>query len=180
MFVLSCTITVGDVSVEPGSKGVGCLALPDFFADGQSVEIPFVVLNGASPGPCLYVQVAQHGSEVQGLDAIRRLLEDLDAGEMAGVLIYCLPNPLAFRESARATMFDPRPGGMNRIWPGSVDGSPTERMARLPKSCWLTTRTSSTTAGSPRPSLCPFRMRISSRPGGSMPQRPVKWAHSPA
>ncbi len=129
MFHMGRTITVGGVGVEPGSRGVGCLALPDFFADGQSVEIPFVVVNGASPGPCLYVQVAQHGSEVQGLDAIRRLLEDLDEGEMAGVLIYCLPNPLAFWESARATMFDPRPGGMNRIWPGSPDGSPTERMA---------------------------------------------------
>ena len=69
MFHMGGTITVGGVDVEPGSRGVGCLTLPDFFADGQSVEIPFVVVNGASPGPCLYVQVAQHGSEVQGLDA---------------------------------------------------------------------------------------------------------------
>jgi predicted deacylase len=126
---MSEAVIVGGVEVEPGSRGVGCLTLPDFFADGQSVEIPFMVVNGASPGPCLYIQVAQHGSEVQGLDAIRRLLLDLDEGEMAGTLIYCLPNPLAFRESARATMFDPVPGGMNRIWPGSPDGSPSERMA---------------------------------------------------
>jgi predicted deacylase len=126
---MSESIVVGGVEVGAGSRGVGCLALPDFFADGQSVEIPFIVVNGGSPGPCLYVQVAQHGSEVQGLDAVRRLLEGLDEGEMAGTLIYCLPNPLAFRESARATMFDPIPGGMNRIWPGSPEGSPTERMA---------------------------------------------------
>jgi predicted deacylase len=126
---MSESIVVGGVDVGAGSRGVGCLALPDFFADGQSVEIPFMVVNGGSPGPCLYVQVAQHGSEVQGLDAVRRLLEGLDEGEMVGTLIYCLPNPLAFRESARATMFDPIPGGMNRIWPGSPDGSPTERMA---------------------------------------------------
>ena len=126
---MSGTITMGGVDVEPGSRGVGCLTLPDFFADGQSVEIPFLVVNGTSAGPCLYVQVAQHGSEVQGLDAIRRLLEGLDEEGMAGTLVYCLPNPLAFRESARATMFDPVPGGMNRVWPGSPDGSPTERMA---------------------------------------------------
>jgi predicted deacylase len=126
---MSESIVVGGVEVGAGSRGVGCLSLPDFFADGQSVEIPFMVVNGGSSGPCLYVQVAQHGSEVQGLDAVRRLLEGLDEGEMVGTLIYCLPNPLAFRESARATMFDPIPGGMNRIWPGSPDGSPTERMA---------------------------------------------------
>ncbi len=126
---MSEAVIVGGVEVEPGSRDVGCLTLPGFFADGQSVEIPFLVVNGAEPGPCLYIQVAQHGSEVQGLDAVRRLLEGLDESEMSGTLVYCLPNPLAFRECAGATMFDQRPGGMNRIWPGSPDGSPTERMA---------------------------------------------------
>jgi len=122
-------VNVAGLNVEPGSRGTGLISIPEFFADGQAVEIPFMVVNGTRPGPCLYVQVAQHGSEVQGLDAIRRLLGEIDEGEMAGTLIYCLPNPLAFRESARATMFDPVPGGMNRVWPGRPDGSPTERMS---------------------------------------------------
>ncbi|MCW3991895.1 MAG: succinylglutamate desuccinylase/aspartoacylase family protein [Candidatus Bathyarchaeota archaeon] len=126
---MSEAFRVGERRVEPGSRGSGCLTLPDFFADGQGVEIPFMVVNGAKPGPCLYIQVAQHGSEVQGLDAVRRLLDGIDEERMAGALIYCLPNPLAFRESARVTMFDPLPGGMNRVWPGSPEGSPTERMA---------------------------------------------------
>ena len=126
---MSGTVTVGGCRVKAGNRVYGCLTLPDFFADGQSVEIPFLVVNGAKPGPRLYVQVAQHGSEVQGLEAVRRLLEELDEEQMAGVLIYCLPNPLAFRERVRATMFDPRQGGMNRIWPGDPEGSPTERMA---------------------------------------------------
>ncbi|RLI10791.1 hypothetical protein DRO42_00075 [Candidatus Bathyarchaeota archaeon] len=122
-------VTVGGCRVEAEARACGYLTLPDFFADGQSVEIPFLVVNGARPGPRLYVQVAQHGSEVQGLEAVRRLLEEIDEKEMAGALIYCLPNPLAFRERVRATMFDPRPGGMNRVWPGDPAGSPTERMA---------------------------------------------------
>ena len=122
-------ITVRGYSIKPGSRKPGYLTLPDFFVDGQSVEIPFIILNGAKPSPCLYIQVVQQGSEVQGLDAVRRLLEEIDEKDMSGVLIYCLPNPLAFRESSRATMFDPRLGGMNRVWPGAADGSPTERMA---------------------------------------------------
>ena len=126
---MSGTVTVGGCRVKAGNRVYGCLTLPDFFADGQSVEIPFLVVNGAKPGPRLYVQVAQHGSEVQGLEAVRRLMEELDEEQMAGVLIYCLPNPLAFRERVRATMFDPRQGGMNRIWPGDPEGSLTERMA---------------------------------------------------
>ncbi len=126
---MSKTIKVGSCRVEAGTRACRCLALPDLFADGQSVEIPFMVVNGAKPGPRLYVQVAQHGVEVQGLDAIRRLLETLDEEKMAGALIYCLPNPLAFRERAGASMFDPRPGGMNRIWPGDPAGSVIERVA---------------------------------------------------
>jgi len=126
---MSKTITIGSCRVEAGNRACGCLTLPHSFADGQSIEIPFLVVNGAKPGQRLYVQVAQHGVEVQGLDAIRRLLEMLDEKKMAGTLIYCLPNPLAFRECAGATMFDPRPGGMNRIWPGDPEGSLTERMA---------------------------------------------------
>lgn len=126
---MSGVMRVGGCDVEPGTRVSGCLTIPNFFADGQSVEIPFMVVNGKRPGPCLYIQVAQHGSEVQGLEAVRRLLDEIDEKDMAGALIYCLPNPLAFRESARTTMFDPLPGGMNRIWPGSPDGSPTARMA---------------------------------------------------
>jgi predicted deacylase len=120
---------VGGCHVEAGKRGCGCLIIPEAFADGQSIEIPFLVVNGARPGPLVYVQVAQHGSEVQGLDAVRCLLEGLDETEMAGTLVYCLPNPLAFRERAGVSMFDPRPGGMNRIWPGDPRGSLIERMA---------------------------------------------------
>jgi predicted deacylase len=91
-------VTVAGLKVKPGEKGESVLTLPDFWADGQSLEIPFTVLHGKKPGKTLYVQVAQHGSEIMGLDALRRLIAELDPGEMSGTLIYCLPNPLAFRE----------------------------------------------------------------------------------
>ncbi|MBN2335027.1 succinylglutamate desuccinylase/aspartoacylase family protein [Candidatus Bathyarchaeota archaeon] len=126
---MSVPITVAGLTVKPGEKAQSVLTIPDFWADGQSMEIPFMVLHGAKPGKTLYVQVAQHGSEIMGLDALRRLIQELNPAKMRGTLIYCLPNPLAFREKARATMFDPKPGGMNRVWPGDPEGSLTERMA---------------------------------------------------
>ncbi|MCW4049580.1 MAG: succinylglutamate desuccinylase/aspartoacylase family protein [Candidatus Bathyarchaeota archaeon] len=128
---MSKQITVAGVTVDPGKKALGVIEIKDFWADGQCMEIPFMVLHGSKPGKTLFIQVAQHGSEVMGLDAVRRLIHELDPAEMSGTLIYCLPNPLAFREKARATMFDPKPGGMNRIWPGNPEGSLTERMAHL-------------------------------------------------
>ncbi|MFP3951715.1 MAG: succinylglutamate desuccinylase/aspartoacylase family protein [Candidatus Bathyarchaeia archaeon] len=124
-------ISFDEYDIGVGEAGYGNIAIPEFFADGQGLEIPFLVMNGADPGPCLYIQVAQHGSEVMGLEAVRRLILELDPLDMSGSLIYCLPNPLAFRERQRATALDPVPGGMNRVWPGDPRGSPTERMADL-------------------------------------------------
>lgn len=123
------SISIAGLNVQPGEKKHGVLNISEFFADGQSMEIPFTVIHGTEEGKTLYVQVAQHGSEVMGLDALRRLIPELDPDEMKGTLIYCLPNPLAFRERKRATIFDPKPGGMNRVWPGDPEGSLTERMA---------------------------------------------------
>jgi predicted deacylase len=126
-------IVVAGLTVQPGEKKNGVLSIPDFFADGQPMEIPFTVLHGKEKGKTLYVQVAQHGSEVMGLDALRRLIPSLEPSLMEGTLIYCLPNPLAFREKSRATVFDPKPGGMNRVRPGDPEGSLTERMRARPR-----------------------------------------------
>ncbi|MCW4036233.1 MAG: hypothetical protein NWE75_03480 [Candidatus Bathyarchaeota archaeon] len=61
MSFVSDPVKIGECKVEPGTRGSRCLVLTDFFADGQPVEIPFLVVNGAEPGRCLYIQVAQHG-----------------------------------------------------------------------------------------------------------------------
>jgi predicted deacylase len=120
---------VAGLTVKPGETKRSVLTFPDFWPDGQALEVPFTVVRGSKPGKTLYVQVAQHGSEIMGLEGLRRLMKELEPKRMRGTLIYCLPNPLAFREKARATMFDPQPGGMNRVWPGKPDGTLTERMA---------------------------------------------------
>jgi predicted deacylase len=124
-------IIVAGLTVNPGEKKNGVLTIPEFFADGQAMEIPFTVLHGKEKGKTLFVQVAQHGSEVMGLEALRRLITGLKPELMDGTLIYCLPNPLAFRERSRTTILDPKPGGMNRVWPGDPEGSLTERIAHL-------------------------------------------------
>lgn len=126
---MNTVLKIAGLRVNPGEIKRGVLNIPEFFADGQSMEIPFTIIHGAEKGKILYVQVAQHGSEVMGLDALRRLIPELNPSKMKGTLIYCLPNPLAFRERVRATMFDSKPGGMNRVWPGDPKGSLTERMA---------------------------------------------------
>ena len=63
-------IVVAGLTVNPGEKKNGVLTIPEFFADGQAMEIPFTVLHGKEKGKTLFVQVAQHGSEVMGLEEI--------------------------------------------------------------------------------------------------------------
>jgi predicted deacylase len=122
-------VKVVNMTVKSGEKKHNVLEIPDVFPDGMHVEIPYTVFNGANDGPWLHIQVAQHGVEVHALEAVRRVVNEINLDELNGVLVYCLPNPIAFRQSATVMSYDFIPGGMNRIWPGRPDGSLTERMA---------------------------------------------------
>jgi predicted deacylase len=122
-------VNVAGLEVEPGDRDFGLLKIPSVFPDGEGVEIPFIVLNGAHDGPWLHLQVAQHGVEINALEAMRRVLSEIELDELRGTLVYCLPNPIAFRERQTVMSYDPIPGGMNRVWPGRPEGSLTERMA---------------------------------------------------
>lgn len=122
-------VRAGNITVEPGEKKHNVLEIPDVFPDGMHVEIPYTVFNGANNGPWLHIQVAQHGVEVHALEAIRRVVNEINLDKLNGALVYCLPNPIAFRQSETVMSYDFIPGGMNRVWPGKPGGSLTERMA---------------------------------------------------
>ena len=126
---MKATVAVGNVRATPGRKAHGVLKISDIYPDGMGIEIPFSIYNGAHDGPRLYVQVAQHGVEVHALEAIRKIVSEINLHNMNGVLTYCLPNPVAFSERRTVMSYDDLPGGMNRVWPGKSDGSLTERMA---------------------------------------------------
>ncbi|WP_246989409.1 succinylglutamate desuccinylase/aspartoacylase family protein [Halorientalis marina] len=83
-------------------------------------------------GPSVYVQAAQHGIELNGPAALRRLHGRLCDTAIAGtVVVVPLVNPLAFDHrsyvaSASLDAFNPN---LNRVWPGDADGTLQERMA---------------------------------------------------
>jgi predicted deacylase len=122
-------IVIGDVEVKPGTKVHSTLSIPTALSDGSDVEIPFTIFNGENNGPWLHIQVAQHGVEINALEAVRKVVSEINLKELNGVLTYCLPNPIAFRQRQTVMSYDLIPGGMNRIWPGKPDGSLTEQMA---------------------------------------------------
>jgi len=83
-------------------------------------------------GPTVYVQAAQHGIELNGPAALRRLHERLCDAAIAGTVVAVpLVNPLAFdhRSYVAPPSLDAFNPNLNRVWPGDEEGTLQERMA---------------------------------------------------
>jgi uncharacterized protein len=78
-------------------------------SDASRLHFKSITLTGQRPGPKLIVTGAVHGNETCGSVAIRRILDDIDAGRLAivagRVTFVPVTNPLAF---ARGTRFGDR------------------------------------------------------------------------
>jgi len=121
-------LKVGGVSADPGQMAHGVFPVGSF-ADGTPLEVPFMILNGAGEGPRVYVEAACHGSEINGLEVIRRLVtEEIALDQLKGQLVIVpVANVVAFTHRQGHTPFDNE--NMNRVWPGKADGRMSERIA---------------------------------------------------
>jgi hypothetical protein len=96
--------------------------------DGHALGMPVLVVNGAYPGVRLCVAAGVHGDEYEGMEAVRRLVAELDPQTLRGAVIG-LPcvNPPAFQAASRGSGVDHL--NLNRIFPGDRDGSLSMRWA---------------------------------------------------
>jgi len=99
---------------------------------GREITTRLHRYDGAEGGPTVYLQAAQHGIELNGPAVLRRIHRHLTTTPIAGtVLVVPVANPLAFDHRsymapAELDAFNPN---MNRVWPGSADGTLQEQMA---------------------------------------------------
>lgn len=83
-------------------------------------------------GPVVYVQAAQHGREVNGVEVLRRLHDQLVDTDLDGTVVAVpVADPLTFDRVSYTTpeSLDSVHSNMNRCWPGDEDGTLHERMA---------------------------------------------------
>lgn len=82
-------------------------------------------------GLTVYVQAAQHGIELTGTAAVRRLHDDLTTSEIAGTVVARITNSLAFDHHSYVPpqAFDVFNSNLNRVWPGDAEGTLQERLA---------------------------------------------------
>jgi predicted deacylase len=120
------SFTIAGVTASPGEKANGAVAVNGLFADGQPLELPFIIFNGGYDGPRLYIQLAQHPAETWGLEGVYNVFSSLDPEELSGVVTFSLPNPVGFRF---ATYFPPQiTHDINRVGAGDPKGSLMERI----------------------------------------------------
>ena len=111
------TIQVGTLSAKPGNKVTGYLT-PLQWYDGSYCRVPVAIINGARPGPTLWIQCASHGNEYQGMGAVQRLIVETDPEALAGALILVpVLNIVAFNAQLRSSPVDGV--DFNRSYPGA-------------------------------------------------------------
>lgn len=96
-------------------------------ADRGELSLPVFSLNKGE-GPRLLVTGGNHGNELEGPLVARRLIEWLPEAQTCGrIIVVPVLNPLAVEAWSRNTPLDGL--NLNRVFPGRVDGSVTERIA---------------------------------------------------
>ena len=113
---------------EAGQKQSGYFT---FQADPQLARYtwPFFSIVGANPGQTFLITAGIHAAEYTGIEAAIRLGRLLDPAQVSGtIVIIPLLNRPGFYE--RSIYVNPEDGdNMNRVFPGSPDGTWSERFA---------------------------------------------------
>ena len=106
-------------------------------ADGSVMALPLRVLNGAAPGPCLYLGAAIHGDEVNGVAILARALAAIDPSRLRGTIV-CIPvqHPLALLAEHRLPLaqflkspLDQVPSDAWTCFPGDAQGNVAQIVA---------------------------------------------------
>ncbi len=129
-------LKVGNVVAAPGTRVRGVIPVTNL-PGGRTLDIPIIVLNGAEPGPCIWVDGVIHGDEPEGTLCCHMLDSELDPATMRGsVVLVPVLNVPAFEAAQRGNPLDTFSYDLNRIYPGKADGYLTERLAYA-HSVWL-------------------------------------------
>ncbi|MEM7097275.1 MAG: succinylglutamate desuccinylase/aspartoacylase family protein [Pseudomonadota bacterium] len=94
---------------------------------GAQIPTPVLVAHGVKPGPTLCVTAAVHGDELNGIEAVRRLMYSIKPAKLSGTVIGVpIVNLQGFQRHSRY-LSDRR--DLNRFFPGNPRGSSASRMA---------------------------------------------------
>lgn len=122
------TFKVGEVSTLPGEKRSGFIVV-QAGTDCGEVKVPVTVINGKNDGPVLALVAGVHGYEYPPVLAMTRMSMEIDPAKLSGkVIIVHVANVPSFEK--RTVYYNPYDWqNFNRVFPGKIDGSSSERIA---------------------------------------------------
>lgn len=94
------------------------------------LELTALLATGRAPGSLLLAVAGVHGDEYEGMEAIRHCFAALDPARMSGAFLGIpVANPLAYAARSRATPAAIDGLNLARVFPGTPDGTLTQRLA---------------------------------------------------
>ncbi len=118
-------LVIGDLQFYPGDRGTAQLPIGHLISH-EMINLTVHVRRGMEPGARLLLTSAVHGDEINGVEAIRRVLRAKMrrlAGDLIAIPIVNLP---AFLNRSR---YLPDRRDLNRLFPGNASGSFGARLA---------------------------------------------------
>lgn len=120
------TISIADHEIRPGEFkeiNINIARLPS----RTQIDTPIYVYRAPEPGPTLALTAGMHGDEINGMEIVRRLIDNGHNRVLRGTTV-CMPiiNVYGFLNYSREV---PDGKDINRSFPGSKSGSLASRVA---------------------------------------------------
>ncbi|PKC52050.1 hypothetical protein RhiirA1_482375, partial [Rhizophagus irregularis] len=124
---MSQIIEWDSLTAKPGEYVSGMVKVAEYSHRGE-ISIPVLIVNGEEDGPCLWLNGAVHGDELNGPMAMRNLLPKIDPKKLKGAIIATpISNPLAFQARQKNTPQDSL--DLDMQFPGDQKGMLSQRLA---------------------------------------------------
>ncbi len=122
------SFTLGSTEIAAGERITIELPMARLYTHSK-ITLPVHVIHGRQAGPTLFICAAIHGDEINGVETIRRLLQNKSIARLRGTLLAVpVVNPYGFIQRSR---YLPDRRDLNRSFPGTPKGSLAGRIAHL-------------------------------------------------
>lgn len=121
-------LRIGDFEISPGEQRKIDLPVAKLYTDA-SVSLPVHIIRAKKPGPTIFISAAVHGDELNGIEIIRRLINQKKFKITKGTVIAVpMVNVYGVVNQSR---YMPDRRDLNRCFPGSAKGSLAGRVAHI-------------------------------------------------
>ncbi|MDT0604642.1 MULTISPECIES: succinylglutamate desuccinylase/aspartoacylase family protein [Thalassotalea] len=121
-------LRIGEFEILPGEQKKIKLPVAKLYTDAD-VSLPVHIIRAKKPGPTIFVSAAVHGDELNGIEIIRRLINQNKFKIIKGTVIAVpMVNVYGVVNQSR---YMPDRRDLNRCFPGSAKGSLAGRVAHI-------------------------------------------------